>query len=179
MSKTYNFTLILGEVNDKTEGLEDALFEAGCDDALINSRNGTVYLDFDRIADNFEDAVISAIKQVESTSLNIVVISVAPDDYVSESEIAKRLAVNRQAISLWVRGARRAKNPFPTPVMKLTEKSPLWRWYEVAQWLYQQEKIDDIEIIDIAKCIETLNIALTERDTGIQRYRKKLIKRLN
>jgi len=66
---------------------------------LINFRNGTVYLDFDRKAPNFEDAVISAIKSVENTSLNMTVISVAPDYYVSESEVAERLHVKRQTVS--------------------------------------------------------------------------------
>ena len=140
-TKIYNFTLILSGVNEKTDRLEDELFQAGCDDALINYRDNAVFLDFDRESSSFEKAVISAIKNVESTHLNIKVTGVAPDDYVSESEMAKRLNLKRQTISLWVKGNRRSKQPFPTPVMKLTEKSPLWRWYEVTKWLHLQKKI--------------------------------------
>src|SRR3990167_9031609 len=96
----HTFTLVLSGVNDKTENLDDILFDAGCDDALINFRNGTVYLDFDRASPSFEDAVISAIKAVECTPLNIRVVSVAPDYYVSESEVAERLHLKRQTVSL-------------------------------------------------------------------------------
>lgn len=179
MHNTYLFSLVLAGVTDKTEDLEDGIYEAGCDDALISFRNGTVYLDFERSAVHFEDAVISAIFDIEKAHLPITVVSVSPDDYVTESEIAKRLSVKRQAISLWVKGARCAKTPFPTPVMKLTEKSPLWRWHEVAKWLYQQKKIHDKEVIEIARCIETLNLALAERDPEVRKYRKHLSKRLN
>lgn len=174
----FNFTIVLSGVNDTTAGLEDVLFEAGCDDALVNVRNGTVYLDFDREALSFEDAVISAIKQVESTPLNITVVSVAPDDYVTESEVAKRLHVNRQAVSLWFKGHRHAKKPFPSPVMKLTEKSPLWRWSDVAEWLYQQKKITDSKILDHAKFIGILNMALIDRDATTKLYREKILKKL-
>lgn len=174
----YNFTLVLSGVNDQTNGLEDALFEAGCDDALINFRNGTVYLDFDREAISFEEAVISAIKQVESLPLNITVVSVAPDDFVTESEVAKRLHVKRQTVSLWFKGERHAKNLFPSPVMKLNAKSPLWRWSDVVEWLYNQKKITDAKIIDQAKFIGTLNIALVDRDPVKNRYRQNILKKL-
>jgi len=127
----YHFTLILSGVDDHTEGLEDALFEAGCDDALINFRNGTVYLDFTREAGCFDDAVICAIKDVESSTLPAKVIRMAPDNYVSISDIAKRLAVKRQTISLWVNGARRITQAFPKPIMKLNTKSPLRLCYKI------------------------------------------------
>jgi len=69
--KTFQFTLVLKNANKNTAKLEDNLYKAGCDDALINFRNGTVYLDFDRKAFSFEEAVRSAINQVESSSLDI------------------------------------------------------------------------------------------------------------
>jgi len=72
------FTLILKNVDENTLGLEDALYAAHCDDALINFRNGTVFLDFNRKAPSFKEAIISAIKQVESTA-GIIVTGVAPN----------------------------------------------------------------------------------------------------
>lgn len=174
----FNFTLVLHGVDDKTEGLEDALFEAGCDDALINYRNGTIYLDFDRASDNLEEAVISAIKQVEGLSFNITVASVSPDDYVSESEVAKRLHVNRQAVSLWFKGARHVKNPFPSPVMKLSEKSPLWRWSDIVEWLYQKRKITDPKMIEQAKFMGSLNITLMARDAESKQLQNRIEKKL-
>lgn len=72
----YQFSLILKYVDDKTQDIEDSLYESGCDDALINSRNGTIYLDFDREATSFEEAVISAIQNVKDASIGAVVVSV-------------------------------------------------------------------------------------------------------
>ena len=96
----YQFTLLLSDVNSQTIGLEDTLFKAGCDDALINFKNGTVYLDFDRTGESFESVVISAIQNVESASVNAKVVSVAPSHLVSESDIARRSNMTRQAIHL-------------------------------------------------------------------------------
>ncbi len=70
---TYKFTLELRGVDEHIPDLEDKLYEANCDDALINFRNGIVSLDFDREALNMEDAIASAIKDVESSSLNVSV----------------------------------------------------------------------------------------------------------
>lgn len=174
----YSFTLILGNVDENTASLEDHLFQAGCDDALINFRNGTVYLDFDRQAPSIDEAIISAIKNIESSTLGIKVIGIGPDDFVNESEMAKRLHVKRQLVSLWVKGERRVKMPFPKPVMKLSERSPLWRWHEVLKWLYQQNQIDDLRMLETAKFIESLNAVLLERDQEIRDYRHKILKKL-
>jgi predicted DNA-binding transcriptional regulator AlpA len=176
--KVYNFTLILSHVDDTTPGLEDALFEANCDDALINFRNGTVFLDFDREGSDLESTIISAIKDVEGSSLNANVIGVGPDDFVSESEIAARLNIKRQAVSLWVKRQRRAGTGFPHPVLKLSERSPMWHWHEVVEWLYQQKKIQDAEIIKDAKCIGEMNLALSERNPKIRKKCNYLIQQL-
>lgn len=176
---TYEFTLVLDGVDDQTEGLEDQLFEAGCDDALINFRNGTVYLDFSREATSIDEAVISAIKSVENSKLGAKVISILPDDLVSESEIAKRLDTNRQTVSLWVKRERRQAIPFPNPISKLTEKSPMWRWYDVVKWLHQNELIKDQKVVDLAMFIENINAVLGERDPEVQQYRHQILTKLN
>jgi hypothetical protein len=64
--KTFQFTLVLKKVSKKIVNLEDSLFEAGCDDALIHFRNEAVYLDFDREASSLEEAIVSAIKNIQS-----------------------------------------------------------------------------------------------------------------
>ena len=177
-TQTYNFTLVLRGVSESTEGLEDAIFSAGCDDALINFREGAVYLDFDREAKSIEEAVLTAIQDVTSTPLNITVVSVAPDLFVSESGIAKRLNKTRQAVSHWIKGNRRSQIPFPNPVMKLEEKSPLWRWYDVTQWLYQQKQITDPDIVANARFFEAINGAILEQDQVTKDECHKLSKKL-
>lgn len=177
-NEIFEFTLVLDTVDDRTENLEDHLFDAGCDDALINFRNGTVYLDFQRAGRSLEDTVISAINHIEGSRLNARVISILPDNLVSESEIAARLNKPRQTISLWVKKERRKNTHFPNPVSRLSDKSPLWRWHEVVQWLFQQKIIKDSHIVDSAKFIENINAVLGARDQKIQEYRHHILNKL-
>lgn len=174
--KIYQFTLVLKNVDEHSPGLEDSLFEAGCDDALINFRNGCVYLDFNRKAHSLEEAVISAIAAVESADLGATVLHVAPEDWVTESEVAKRLGKKRQLVSLWMQGKRRTA--FPNPVMKLTDKSPLWKWREIVEWLYKHRLVQEPELLVEAKFLEHVNAALEERDGSVRKYRNHLIKKL-
>ena len=178
MKNTYEFTLVLDGVSDETPNLEDTLFEAGCDDALINFRDKTVYLDFAREAKSLEEAVFSSISAVEGCHLGARVIRILPDDLVSISDIAKRLNKDRQLISLWVKGERRQKSDFPPPVLRLAEKSPLWRWYSVVKWLLQQELISDHNLVHYAKFLENINAVLDERDPEIRAYRVDILNKL-
>ncbi len=59
---SHEFTLIL---NQNPEPHADALYEAGCDDALLGRTNGVFYAAFDRDAPTLADAVLSAIRDVE------------------------------------------------------------------------------------------------------------------
>ena len=47
---TYHFTVVVRDARSDLADIEDKFFEAGCDDALLCSYNGTVYLEFDREA---------------------------------------------------------------------------------------------------------------------------------
>lgn len=173
----YQFTLILRNVDENTPGLEDALYKAGCDDALINYRNGTVYLDFDRIGSSFKQTVVESIRAVESSSIKAVVINVAPENLVTESEIAKRLNKKRQIVSLWVKGERRKSNSFPKPIMKLSDRSPLWKWSEVCDWLYLNQIILDKTMVEQALFIEDLNASLEGRNANMK-LREELLKEI-
>jgi len=61
----YAFMLEVSGIDTERENYEDALYEAGCDDALIAVVNGTMFLDFHRDASSFEDAVKSASRNME------------------------------------------------------------------------------------------------------------------
>lgn len=177
MSNLYQFTLILDCVDETTPGLEDALFEAGCDDALINYKNGTVFLDFDREGENLENTIISAIKDIESANIGARIISVAPEHLVNLSDIAERVSMTRQAVSLLIQGARGSGN-FPKPILKISNKSPLWRWSAVAEWFYQQGKISDPNVIESAYIFEDINAALELRDNVSIKHREKILSKL-
>jgi len=60
----HTFTLVLD--GDLNEAVLDALFEAGCDDATVGQVEGVSYADFVREGPSFEEALRSAIEQVES-----------------------------------------------------------------------------------------------------------------
>jgi hypothetical protein len=135
MSRTkvrFTFTLILSGVSEVTTELEEALFEAGCDDALLGSRDGVVFLDFDREARSFQEAVLSAIANAERAGVSVQ--RIEPDELVTMSEIARRTGRTRESIRQLATGLR-GPGLFPPPVANLRQRSPIWRWTEVASWL--------------------------------------------
>jgi hypothetical protein len=67
----YEFTLILSESPELTEELADELFEAGCDDATPGVCNGIFSIDFHREANSLEEAIRSAVKDVELTGQQV------------------------------------------------------------------------------------------------------------
>lgn len=51
---TFTFTLIAEGSDLQSDEFVDAVYEAGCDDALVGQANGVQYVDFDREADTLE-----------------------------------------------------------------------------------------------------------------------------
>jgi hypothetical protein len=70
-SATHSFTLVLAGVTQVTSAMEEVLFTSGCDDALLGASGGTVYMDFDREATSFRQAVASALTQVTRAGLKV------------------------------------------------------------------------------------------------------------
>lgn len=101
----YHFALTLGGVTADTTGLEDALYAAGCDDALICFYGKAVYLEFDRESENFAHAICSAISDIESANIGAKVISV-DSSLVGLSDIAELTELSRQAIAMLKDGTR-------------------------------------------------------------------------
>lgn len=159
----FNFTLTISGVTRRTPQLEDALFKAHCDDALICFYGTAVYLDFDRESDTLEHAILSAIQDVESApALNARVESV-DSALVGLSDIAELTGVSRQAISLLKEGARGA-GQFPGPVQRLKGSSPLWRWQTVVEWLVSEGRLDpQSPMATHARTLDSLNLALQLR----------------
>lgn len=78
-SMNYAFTLEVSGIDTGKENYEDALFEAGCDDALVAVVNGTLFLDFDRDGLSFEDAVKSASRDVELAGGKVIRVIPTPE----------------------------------------------------------------------------------------------------
>ena len=172
------FVLVLGGPSEPTAELEDALFEAGCDDALLTFRGTTGFLEFDREGSSFDEAVISAISQVEGIGDDVVVLRVEPDDVVNAAEIARRAGMSREAVRLWSSGER-GNVGFPSPIAVLGPRTLLWSWAEVAGWLSQRGELEKGELRR-ARVLGAINARLNRRreDTLLDVLPKSMLKRL-
>ncbi|WP_202305110.1 helix-turn-helix transcriptional regulator [Dryocola clanedunensis] len=158
----YNFTLTVSGINLDTEGHEDALFEAGCGDAMIGYYGKAIYLEFDREAPSLQVAIATAIRDIESAGMGARVESV-DSTLVGLSDIAELSDLSRQAITMLKDGAR-GKGDFPNPVQRISGQSPLWDWAEVAQWLESCGRLAaDSGLVANAKELNTWNLALRIR----------------
>jgi hypothetical protein len=157
---THAFTLVLTGVSEVTDALEESLFESGCDDALLGYRDGIVYLDFDREATSFREAVLSALADVARAGFEVA--RVEPDEFVTAADIAQRSGRSRENIRQLLLGTR-GPGGFPAPVACLKGRSPLWRWAEVAEWLKEKKDYRENSNLlsrDVYSTITTLNDVL-------------------
>jgi hypothetical protein len=69
--KTYDFTLVLADISDMSDDQGDALFEAGCDDGTIVTRDEHVYVDFTRESPSLEQAINTAAADVERAGFRV------------------------------------------------------------------------------------------------------------
>lgn len=140
---SHEFTFIVSGVDPHADDFEDRFFEAGCDDATLVLTHGLVAVCFDREADNFGHAIVSAYGSVAKTGA--VVERFEPDFLVSQAEIASRAKLSRAAISLYVAGERGVD--FPRPHARVTSNSPLWDWVEVSSWLHKNDQLSSEEVV--------------------------------
>ncbi len=178
----FNFTLTLSGITLQTKGIEDALFSAGCDDALVCFYGKSVYLEFDREASTLDVAVGSAINDIESSGLNVRVESV-DSALVGLSDIADLTGLTRQAVALMKDGARGNGN-FPCPLQRLKGNSPLWDWASVARWLRENNRLSEqSELYENAQALCKWNLVLrncANNDVNeIQQLTEKLIAKRN
>lgn len=130
--RSYEFTLIVDGPDLQDGEHLDALFESGCDDALVGRSHGVQYLDFDRDAASLQDAILSAIANVESVD-GVEVVRIAGAGLVSMADIATRMGRTRESIRLLVEGER-GPGSFPPPVNDPRSRYRLWRSSDVTRW---------------------------------------------
>ena len=133
---THQFTLIVDGPDLQHEAHVNALFEAGCDDATVGRVGAIQYLDFDRDAESFADAVLGATEAIENAELGARVVHLEPDDLVTMSEIAERTGRTRESVRLLISG-QRGPGGFPAPATHFKSRQRMWRWQEVAAWFAQ------------------------------------------
>ena len=137
-TREFEFTLLCEHVDAIETDLENALFEAGCDDATISLEYGRVVLTFCRSALSMKNAIISAIQDVRRAGIEEL--RVDECDLVSQADIGRLIGRSRQLVHQYITGIR-GPGAFPPPVCHITDGAPLWYWCEVAQWLYDHDLI--------------------------------------
>jgi hypothetical protein len=133
--KTFHFILWLEGRGPLSQEIEDQLFEAGCDDALVGSFHDRPFLEFDREAATLLAAVTSALRDVKK--LNLIVDHIGLYEFVTASEIARRTNRTRASVSQLISGER-GPGDFPDPFQP-ADPSPLWLWPDVEAWLARYE----------------------------------------
>lgn len=123
----YEFTLVLDR--EPTEAEEEAIALHAA--AILGVEGGSVALAHaDLEADNFADALVTAVRQVEA--LGPAVVGLHTDDLVSLKEIAQRTGRTYESVRLLSLG-RRGRGGFPAPIS--SEPWGLYSWTAVAMWL--------------------------------------------
>ena len=97
MNREYDFTLTFSVPTGlEQETLESALFESGCDDAIIGlGQKGRLALNFTREAESAEKAMLSALQQVKKAVPKAQLVEAGPD-LVGISDMASLLNFSRQ-----------------------------------------------------------------------------------
>ncbi len=179
-NKDFDFALALDGVKALTREVEDALFEAGCDDATLTWVYGRLWMEFTRTAASLGDAILSAIRDVRRADIGADVLQVDECNMVTQAEIARRAGRSRQYVHQLITGKRGPGN-FPPPHCHLTEKVELWAWGEVSPWLYENSVIkqsthEEFETIEAIN--EALRVGRAEASVSplVEKYGKALSK---
>jgi hypothetical protein len=162
-ASTHNFTLFFRGADVLEDEHLDALFENGCDDALFGVRDGAQYGAFDRQAENFSEALASAIADVTRAVDGLEVVRIEPDDFVTMAAIAARSGLSREYIRLLSTG-KRGPGGFPAPIAYVDDKTRLWHWPDVVNWLTLHQKAKLTIDAHAAELVAAMNAAFGLRE---------------
>lgn len=156
MTTDYEFTLkfAVPETLD-AEQLEEHLFEAGCDDALLGlGQAGRLALNFTREASSAEAALVSALKDVRKAVPEARLVEAGPD-LVGISDIARLLDFSRQNMRKLIQ--THLAN-FPLPLHE--GSSAIWHLADVLEWFIQrQDRPVENSLVQVAKASMGVNLA--------------------
>ena len=159
---THHFTLIVDGPDIQSGEVVDALYYAGCDDALVGRPDGGQYIEFDREAAELVEAVLSAVTDIERVE-GVKVVRIADAALVSMADIAARTGRTREGVRLLVTGAR-GPGGFPPPVTDPRGRYRLWRWSDVERWLAASLGEESVAVEDHA--LAAINASLELRHHG-------------
>lgn len=79
--KNYEFSVV-PTASELTDDACEALYEAGCDDGTIVTRNRVTHIAFDRSATSLEEALRSAIENVQAAGFQVARVQLEPEGLV-------------------------------------------------------------------------------------------------
>lgn len=130
---TFEFTLRLNR--EITDDEIDALYEAGLDDAAIETGPLGAMATFDREAPSLVAAIVSAVHDIEKVD-GLLAAGLVHDEEVTIADIAKRLDRSPESVRLLARG-RRGPGGFPHPRHITPGGEQIWDWLSVAGWVVE------------------------------------------
>lgn len=135
--------------------LEERLFEAGCDDALLGTgHRGRVALAFARAATSAAEALDSAMRDVQRALPQARLIEAEPD-LVGVSDIAELFGFSRQNMRKLV---HTHPESFPLPLHE--GRTSLWHLADVLEWFEaEQHRAVDPDLRDVARACMAVNVA--------------------
>jgi hypothetical protein len=128
---SYEFSLRLNREVTDTE--VEALYEAGCSDAAVETGPLGAMVEFDRQAPSLAEAITAAVRDIEKVP-GLRAVGLACDSMVTLLGISERAGVSREAARLWASGLR-GPGGFPRPLMITPGGESVWEWEQVAPWL--------------------------------------------
>jgi hypothetical protein len=81
--KAYQFDVVLRDTSEITDDQADRLFAAGCDDATPVCCNEIAWVHFDRESRSLEEAIHSAVAQVQAAGFSVSKVELDADSAVS------------------------------------------------------------------------------------------------
>jgi len=147
--RQYDFTLrfALGEHDTDPQLTVERLLAEGCDDALIGlGRSGRIALDFTREASSADEAILSALADVQRAIPEAKLVEATPD-LVGLTDIANLLGFSRQYMR---KLAVKKGVGFPPPVHD--GKPAIWHLSTVLSW-FSDSKTREIDeaLLDISR----------------------------
>lgn len=127
---TYEFTLRLDQ--EVTADDADALYGV-FHDGSIATGPGETDIEFTREAPSLAEAIVSAIRDIESVG-DLRVTGAGQEDLVSMLDIARRAKRTREAVRLWAVG-QRGPGGFPPAAWESPAGERFWHWPDVARWV--------------------------------------------
>ena len=153
----YTFTLKYQLADDDCDPdvLVERLGEAGCDDALVGlGQPGRLALEFTREAADADEAVRSALADVNRATPSAKLIEVAPD-LVGLTDVADIVGVSRQNMRKLMLAH---PGSFPAPVHE--GSASIWHLADVLAWLQAKGSYSlATDVLDVARVALQVNVA--------------------